>query len=154
MNLAMGINLYLNGTTTMGTFRMDGQEKNTLLGGSGTIDCALVEIKSYGNCIIAPGDNAVGTLSFIGGGELELEAGSIYEWEIGRPGSTDTIDIDDGTLDLDNFNLKILDAGGVGGYVENATDELDLFTYSTTTTPDFVVVTGRPGAAVVLVREQ
>ena len=126
ITMQKGVHLYLNGTATIGgTFTL--QENNTLLGGSGTIDCAnLVWIRNYGSCIIAPGDNAVGTLSFIGGGELQLENDSIYEWEIG-PDATDTIDITGGTLNLDDFVMKILDAGA---YVSDATNRLPVFTYS------------------------
>jgi hypothetical protein len=84
-------------------------------------------VEIHGGTAIAPG-SGVGTLNIIGGGSLWLRANSNYEWEVGS-GGTDTINITGGRLDLDNFNLKILDAGG---FVADAADQLTVFTYTYT----------------------
>jgi hypothetical protein len=93
------------------------------LGGTGTINCNKnVTVPSGGS--VAPGLN-VGTLTMGRDGKtINLSDGSIYEWEVGD-GVTDVLHIADGTLDLNNFTLKILDAGGTPA----ATDQLMVFTY-------------------------
>jgi hypothetical protein len=125
LNVDSGLSkLYLKGTVTVGGDVS--VRNNCTLGGSGTIDLTrLFDIYSGGT--IVPGDNGVGTLSITGGGELNPNDNSIYEWEMG-PDATDTIDISgaDSTLILDNFKLKILHAGG---NVARFTDRLTVFTY-------------------------
>jgi len=93
------------------------------LGGSGTVDGSLIV-----NATVTPG-NSIGTLNVEG--DLALVTASIYEWEVGQPGQTDTINISDGAVDLDNFILMILDADG---YVANSSDKLPVFTYDPDTT--------------------
>jgi len=53
------------------------------LGGSGTVGGSLLV-----EATVAPG-NSIGTLSVEG--DLTLVGASIYEWEVGQPGETDTI---------------------------------------------------------------
>ena len=100
------------------------------LGGTGTVILsATTMLDVQGGAGVSPGAS-VGTLNVTtNGGTVQLVDNSIYEWEVGQPGETDTIDITGGTLDLDNFTLKIIDAEG---YVANDTVELPVFTYSGT----------------------
>ena len=99
------------------------------LAGGGTIKTA-VAVKS--GCTVAPGDHGVGTLTTATGGATGFADGSSYEWEVGD-GVTDTMHVTSGTLDLDDFTLKILDAGDGSAA---ATDELPVFTYDEGVTID------------------
>jgi len=89
------------------------------IGGTGTVS----KLRAESTGILAPG-NSVGTLTATG--NTTLDTGSIYEWEVGQLGETDVLNITGGTLNLNDFVLKILDADG---YVANATDQLPVFTY-------------------------
>ncbi|NQU24882.1 MAG: hypothetical protein HQ567_26665, partial [Candidatus Nealsonbacteria bacterium] len=116
----------LNGTLDMTNGGNVVVEGNSRLGGSGTVIVPGVNmIDVQGNSGVAPGDG-VGTLTVQGGGTLQMDDNSIYEWEVGQPGETDLVNIVGGLLDLDNFRLRILDAGG---FVKNNTDQLPVFTY-------------------------
>ena len=100
------------------------------LGGNLTYLSKSFTVKSGG--IMAPGDptidSGIGTMTTLG---PLFEDGSIYEWEVGET-ATDIINITAGTLDLDNFILKIFDAGGSVA----STDQLSVFTYDTGVTID------------------
>jgi hypothetical protein len=97
------------------------------LGGSGTVGGNLIVNAA---ATLAPG-NSIGTLNVEG--DLTLVSASIYEWEVGQGGQSDTIHISDGAVDLDNFVLMILDADG---YVANASVRLPVFTYDSDSTVD------------------
>jgi hypothetical protein len=98
------------------------------LGGTGTLTVSgTIDVNGTGNNgtgAIAPGDS-VGTLN-VAGGRLLMRDSSIYEWEVGLDGAADILNITGGTLDLDKFTLRILDAGAAE---ITADDELTLFTY-------------------------
>lgn len=102
-------------------------------------NCTLTRNDRRGNIsfpsafVIAPGDGVVGTMTIAWGASgtptagqqwLQLLDDSIYEWEVGAS-SNDVIHIVDGKLDLDNFVLKILNAGGA----PSVSDQLPVFTY-------------------------
>jgi hypothetical protein len=140
-----------------GTLNSDGNvlfQYGGRLSGSGTIDIDAgrnVELsmgsdwtaRGNGGVTLAPGDDGVGTLT-VKDGNFILRRGinqgnppalTYVEWEIGQPGETDVVAVvGGGELNLDFSNsaetdrimFKILDGGG---YVENITDKLDMFTY-------------------------
>lgn len=101
----------------------------------------------YSGGTIAPG-NSIGTIAFDWGAtttpaentntnpatgpsgnySLTFMDGSAYEWEIGAGSTTDKIDMKKGALYLNNFTLKILDAGADTEIL--ATDQLPVFTYA------------------------
>ena len=102
------------------------------LGGTGTIarggsDASGPVVQAGGT--VAPGAS-VGTLTVAD--SFNMQDDSIYAWEIGET-ATDTIHVTGGTLNMDNFVLKILDAGG---YVASDTEQLPVFTYDTGVTID------------------
>ena len=100
------------------------------LSGVGTVGGSLTVSAS---ATVAPG-NSIGTLNVES--DLTLSDASIYEWEIGQGGRTDTINITGGAVDLDNFVLTILDADG---YVASETVQLPVFIYDAgTTTIDMI----------------
>jgi len=117
----------VTGTVNAGTeVRINGNSK---LSGSGTINAGNRTYVNNG-CVIAPGAS-IGTLT-IGSGELELRAGSVYEFELGAPSApgvqdgNDLIDVA-GDLDLQGaWKLALFDLGGL---VANDTDKIPLFTY-------------------------
>ena len=89
----------------------------------------------------APGDGPITVAYGTGGGtpainindySFSLRTGSTYEWEVGAANATDTVHITQGGLILQDFTLKILDAGGTPG----ATDQLPVFTYDSGVTRD------------------
>ena len=96
------------------------------LAGTGTINPAL---SVPTGAAIAPGDPAVaggvGTLK--ASTNVTMNNGAKYEWQIGA-GATDILNITSGKLDLDNFVLKIFDAGG--SVTSGA--QLPVFTYAAT----------------------
>ena len=125
--------LYIRGASSSGEVRIANVtaantyvDTNGKLAGAGTINGNLT-VNSTGT--VAPG-NGVGAMTVTG--NTQLANGSFYEWQVGD-GATDTLDIASGTLNLDNFVLEILDAGG---YVANATDHLAVFTYDLGVTID------------------
>jgi len=72
---------------------------------------------------IAPGDNAVGTLTVTG--DVTMGEGAVYEWQFGSS-AADGVDIG-GSLMLDSgWVLNLVDAGGTPG-----ADPYPLFTYGT-----------------------
>ena len=121
--------LHVRGTSKPGELRIAADvtatnvyvETGAALGGTGTITGNLT-VQATG--IVAPGAG-VGQLNV--SGNTTLTDDSIYEWQVGQPGETDVLDITGGSLNLDNFILRILDANG---YVASNTDELPVFTYS------------------------
>jgi len=120
--------LYVCGTSSPGELRVGNVtatdvyvETGAKLGGAGTI---IGKLTVQANSTVAPGAG-VGTLTVTN--NTTLANTSIYEWQVGQPGSTDILNITAGTLTLANFTLKILDADG---YVASDTDQLPVFTYS------------------------
>jgi len=125
--------LYVYGMpTSPGELRLRGTVNATrvyarqgvVLGGDGTLNSAL---RIEANSSVAPGAG-VGTLTVHG--DVELQNSSVYQWEIGES-ATDVISVTDGKINLDDFVLKIVDAGG---YVEDDSDQLPVFTYEVGTT--------------------
>ena len=100
---------------------------NGTLGGTGTVAKIGLKLDVQNRGTVAPGDG-IGTLTSAGG--AWMQDGSKYEWQFGQPGSTDILHVRDGTLDLDNFILKILDANG---YAASSSDALPVFTYNVDT---------------------
>lgn len=107
----------LSGNATV--YRDDKRSANTITSGS----------------ILAPG-NSVGTITFdwgtVGGPNgtqwtTTLQAGSIYEWEVGAGNATDVIHVEDGRFVAEGFTLSIQDLGGT----PDASDQLTVFTYGT-----------------------
>ncbi|NQU26553.1 MAG: PEP-CTERM sorting domain-containing protein, partial [Candidatus Nealsonbacteria bacterium] len=136
------LNLGGNTLTKTGAGTMSVNNDLTTGGGGSIIEVAQGSIGGVGtvggNLVVSPGatvapGNSTGTLSV--DGNLILPDDSIYEWEIGRPGNTDVINVmTGGTMDLDNFVLTILDNDS---YVPSVDTQLPVFTYDqATTTPD------------------
>jgi len=109
-------------------------------------NCTLTRNDRRGNIafpsafVVAPGTNFVGTMTIDWGTSgtptaaqqwLKFLDDSIFEWEVGVS-SNDVIHIVDGKVDLDNFVLKIIDAGGMPG----VNDQLPVFTYEAGVTVD------------------
>jgi len=124
-----GANLYTGATRVEGgTLVVDGSigesavtvNDGGTVGGVGSVKTLTVESGGA----VAPGVG-VGTLTVKE--TANIKDGSIYGWEVGQPATgTDVLHIAAGTLDLDNFVLKILDADG---YVTDAAKRLPVFTY-------------------------
>ncbi len=134
MLILSGANTYSNWTNIYdGTLKMTGSipayvlvsNAGNVLTGGGTVKGLYVN----SGAIVAPGES-VGTLT-ADIGTVWMKTGSIYEWQVGQPGSTDTIDLTAGTLNMDDFVLNILDANG---YVASDADHLPVFTYNLGTT--------------------
>jgi hypothetical protein len=109
--------------------------------GTFTILDAREDFIVYNGATLAPGINGVGTITVgwnstqAGPGEVQLQTGSIYEWQVGAA-ATDTVHVKKRTgtlvanLLVQNITLKILDAGGTPA---NGTVQLPVFTYDTGT---------------------
>ena len=99
------------------------------LGGNGTVKLGFYNVDIAAGSTIAPGDGGVGTLT-IDGGQLLLNEGAIYEWEIGQAGDDQMADLIaiDGDLSLAGFvTVKVLDGGG---NIDDFADKRDLFSYT------------------------
>jgi len=102
---------------------------NSKLSGSGTINATRTYVQN--GSAIAPGAG-IGTLTF-DSGELELQDGSMYEFELGAPsapGLQDGNDLIDVAGDLDLQGGWRLVVSDLGGLVPLATDRIPLFTYA------------------------
>jgi len=119
--------LIVNGTLTTYYQGIKTFASGARLAGTGTIHPNGLTVPS--GAIVAPGDG-VGTMTMGQSGKtVQFADNSIYEWEIGDSAGTavsDTLNITAGTLNLDNFKLKILDAGAT----VPAGTQLTVFTYT------------------------
>ena len=134
----------VNGGTLVGTGQLGAYYQEVRVNSGGTLSGNATiftndrrgspHLKSGGT--IAPG-NSVGTITVAygtGGGtpainindySFSLRTGSTYEWEVGAANATDTVHITQGGLILQDFTLKILDAGGTPAAIA----QLPVFTY-------------------------
>lgn len=109
-------------------------------------NCTLTRNDRRGNIafpsafVVAPGTNSVGTMTIDWGTSgnptaaqqwLKFQDGSIFEWDVGVS-TNDVIHIVDGKVDLDNFVIRIVDAGGT----PDVNDQLPVFTYEAGVTID------------------
>lgn len=143
-----GGTLIVNGTMTLTYGGLDPIPSGARLGGNFTYyksDSRSGHFRVYSGGIVAPGNpavsNGVGTITVRHGSTGTPQPvnrfydGSFYEWQVGLD-ACDRIhfvfDPNTRTLDIDNFILKIFDAGGS----PRVTDHLPVFTYDTGVTVD------------------
>ncbi len=129
--LTLGGNNTYNGTTTVeaGTLLVNGTTSGqgnyavwsgAILGGTGSIGLAPGgSVTFQGGSFLSPGTSP-GTLTILG--DLVLEDGATYLWELG-PGAYDSVALT-GTLTLGNWILRIMDDGGTA----RESDKFYLFT--------------------------
>jgi hypothetical protein len=110
-------------------------------GNQGSGQTATLEIRAGG--ILSPGDGGAGTLTLEWGDSntdsaLHMMDGSIYEFDVGKD-TNDVLHVDgdfgssrNTLIDLDNFILRIQDAGGK----PKASDPLPVFTYESDVSVD------------------
>jgi len=90
-------------------------------------------IRFPNNAVLTPGDDGIGTFTLEGLGGVQMQGGSIYDFDIGANGETHDLVEVLGNLWLDStWTLRLFDAG-LGTLATpglSPDDELDLFTYS------------------------
>jgi fibronectin-binding autotransporter adhesin len=117
-------------------------------GGTFTIMDTREHFIVYTGATLAPGVGGIGTITIGWTGtnddtaKLNMNTGSIYEWEVGPNNTTDTVRIRKltakaATLLTGNITLKVLDAGGK----PKLADQLPVFTYDTGVTRTLGTIT-------------
>jgi len=111
--------LRVDGTATVGgELMVEGQSK---LGGAGSISVGS-QVRVNGDSTITPGAS-VGQLDITG--NLLMNDGATYEWEIGAAGS-DLVTVDGDLTFVNNLNLTMIDLGGS----THTSGDIALFTYT------------------------
>jgi hypothetical protein len=116
------------------------------LEGDGTLVAtyATVGLNVQSSATLAPGAGAAGTLTFQGSA-LNMENGSIYEFEFGTGSGHYDLAAVTGNLDLDSsWKLAVRDLGMAGRLAD--TDEVDLFTCTGTLYDGAATITSGTGA--------